>query len=55
MKIKGKIEPLPFRDTTIFDSEWRADDLENASIEMEVFQGIKIKGMSMLFDDEGED
>lgn len=55
MNTKGKIEPLPFRDVTMFDPERIAMELEEASKEMLVYYRIKIPGMSIMFDDnEGE-
>ena len=49
--MKSEIEPLPFRDLTMFDQEHLAAELEDASKEMLVYYGIQIAGMSRLYDD----
>jgi hypothetical protein len=51
-KGKGKIDPLPPRDLTMFDPERIASELEEASKEMDAFYGLKIPGMSIMFEDE---
>tara|TARA_R110000824_G_scaffold89110_2_gene218747 strand:- start:1681 stop:1842 length:162 start_codon:yes stop_codon:yes gene_type:complete len=52
MNTKGKVEPLPFKDLTMFDQEYIASELEDASKELLVYYGIHIAGMSILYEDD---